>query len=341
VHEWLEYTGTTAISRDYLELLSNGPGELARRPLSVAAFEIKLRAVASKRLPRVLISRAATPLGNGSVEARLLEKSDHGVFDFDDAIMLPSTSRLANMLVAAEVKAIRMVTSADQVVAGNEWLAEWASKHAKNVIVIPSCVDTGKYTAKSSFRLEGAPRMVWVGSQATEKYLESITPALEVVHRETRATLTVISSLQPSRLDSLPFVNRIQWSPQEQLKLSAFDLALSPLSPGVWENGKCGYKAIQYAASGLPIVGSPIGVNAVLLPKFGALSARNHDEWVSAIMDVLAATDGDRAESGKSARMAAECEFSFAAWQSTWLREVLGEESESLNQPDGLRIEPD
>ena len=34
-----------------------------------------------------------------------------------------------------------------------------------------------------------------------------------------------------------------------------------PLPDAPWENGKCGYKLIQYMASGRPVIASAVGVN--------------------------------------------------------------------------------
>lgn len=327
VHEWLEYTRTSATSHDYLELLSNSPRNLGKRPLSVVAREIELRVLASKRLPRVLISRAATPLGNGFVEARLLQRSEYGIFDFDDAIMLPGYSVVANKIVDQKAKTIRMLTAADRVIAGNDWLANFASDYAKDVVMIPSCVNTDLYEVKSSYSIGKIPKMVWVGSHATERYLESISAALEEVHKQTRATLTVISSPQTSNLDRLPFVKRIPWSPQVQYALGAYDVALSPLSNGEWEEGKCGYKTLQYGASGLPILGSPVGVNSMLLEEFRAGSPRSHDEWVSSLLNILTASKDVRNHSGKTGRLAVERHFSFRSWRRTWLKVVMGIDS--------------
>ena len=42
-----------------------------------------------------------------------------------------------------------------------------------------------------------------------------------------------------------------------------------PLHDGVYERAKCGYKLLQYAASGVPAVGSPVGVNVSILERDG------------------------------------------------------------------------
>jgi glycosyltransferase involved in cell wall biosynthesis len=54
-----------------------------------------------------------------------------------------------------------------------------------------------------------------------------------------------------------------------------------PLIDGSWERGKCGYKLIQYMASGLPVVGSSVGVNPQIIRQgISGYLANTNEDWV-------------------------------------------------------------
>ena len=51
--------------------------------------------------------------------------------------------------------------------------------------------------------------------------------------------------------------------------------------------GKCGYKLIQYMASGLPAVASPVGANSeIVVPGVTGFLADSHFEWVNALLQL-------------------------------------------------------
>jgi glycosyltransferase involved in cell wall biosynthesis len=57
-----------------------------------------------------------------------------------------------------------------------------------------------------------------------------------------------------------------------------------PLVDHPWERGKCGYKLVQYMASGLPVVASPVGVNTELVAHgINGFLASSAAEWVDGI----------------------------------------------------------
>jgi len=60
-------------------------------------------------------------------------------------------------------------------------------------------------------------------------------------------------------------------------------VGVMPLVNDSFEKGKCGYKLIQYMACGLPIVASPIGVNAkIVMQGTNGFLAESQDEWEKA-----------------------------------------------------------
>jgi glycosyltransferase involved in cell wall biosynthesis len=57
-----------------------------------------------------------------------------------------------------------------------------------------------------------------------------------------------------------------------------------PLPDEPWARGKCGFKLIQYMASGLPVIASSVGVNKDIVDDGvnGFLSDSN-EQWVEAL----------------------------------------------------------
>ena len=51
-----------------------------------------------------------------------------------------------------------------------------------------------------------------------------------------------------------------------------------PLYDKGWEKGKCGFKLIQYMASKLPVIASPVGINSDLILNGKNIRRRKKNE---------------------------------------------------------------
>jgi glycosyltransferase involved in cell wall biosynthesis len=277
----------------------------------------------------VLIHREVSPFSSGGLAQRIARKASHSVYDFDDALAWLDVTLKEKIWSKREACAVS-VSSCDVVIAGNEVLAEWASEYSRDVRVIPTCVDHERYLNKTDYSLGEIPSMVWLGSSSTERYLELVAPALRIVHRETGARLTVISAPGAgARNEALrDFTDFIDWTPGIEFELGKYDLAISPLANGQVERGKCAYKTLQYAAAGLPIVGSPISANATALNSLGQTAAATQREWRDAICDYLRASIAERRARGQEGRKGVETGYSYAAWSQAWLRTVLPDDGQ-------------
>jgi glycosyltransferase involved in cell wall biosynthesis len=323
VYDWLDHLGVVAEVHDYRGASANRPKTLVRQPLSTLSAESATRSVEVTGR-HLLLSREATPLSGGRLEARLLRSAGHGVYDVDDALFHDTGTGMRGVLSKSSTWS-RSVAAADVVVAGNEYLADRASRTARHVVVIPSCVEPSAYPAKTSYALADPPRLVWVGSPATEAYLLGIAPSLLEVHRRVGARLRVVSAGSASLGPLDPMVDRVDWSEAGVgAAMAGSDVAIGPLTDSPYARGKCAYKLLQYAATGLPMVASPVGANAAALEAFGGLAERSASGWTEAVVGLLAAGDDVRARLGAIARRVVEEHYSFARWAATWRTTVLG-----------------
>lgn len=104
------------------------------------------------------------------------------------------------------------------------------------------------------------------------------------------------------------------WSEQSEVEeIQNFDIGIMPLDNTPWEQGKCGYKLIQYMACGKPVVGSPIGINtSIITPNVGDLATTPND-WAEALIALLNNKE-KRLQMGQQARIRAQERYSLQVW---------------------------
>lgn len=257
---------------------------------------------------RVIIQKGASPLSRGRIEQYLLHRAEIGVYDIDDGLHVLRGSPRASL-------AVRAARAADNVIVGSPLLGEWASTLSKNVIHIPTCVEPSQYPRAIA---PSRPTIVWIGSQSTVKYLRGISEPLLHTLVKYSAVLKIIG---PEDLSSIPreiqpYVQHIVWNASTfAFELSRSTLGIMPVPDLDFERFKCGYKLLQYAASGLPFVASPVGYNRDILSLFKMPSAETVDEWIDA-MDALL---GDHLSTDPDAIVAlVNDRFSYEAWLPRW-----------------------
>lgn len=325
VFEWLDRIIDPSTVTSYISAANASPSTLARHPVAVLRAERHLRQIVSSRPERLVLHREASPLSRGQLERRLLSAAEFSVYDFDDALQWDwGEGGLLRRLAPKGPKATIAVRAADRVVAGSPILAEWASAHNRDVIVIPSCVSHDAYRVKTDYTVSDPPRVVWMGSVDNESYVAAIAPALWEIHRRIGARLTLISRKEPTLGALESIIDRVPWSESTQhTALADYDLAIAPLPDEPYERGKCGYKLLQYAAAGTPIVGSPVGINERLLADFAMPAPTSDLEWTDAIVELISCpVEARRALAGGAREIVAQ-RYSYDAWLPKW-REAIG-----------------
>jgi hypothetical protein len=317
VFDWLRETGVP-VSVFCFESAPRrvGPAGLLLHP--VRAFSSHLRSASAVRrlcAARAFVYSGVSPLSAGRLEERLAT-STQLIVDLDDALFFDDSTSFRRHFIAEKCR--RMVMRADRVVAGNAYIADWATKYCKDVRIVPSCVRISDYLPKAHFDVASTPRAVWIGSPSTEQYLSGWAEPLLRHHRKSGLRLVVISSGSASLGPLDAMLDRVEWDPTSTTKLGEYDFGIMPLKDGRFERGKCGYKLLQYGASCLPTIANPVGVNEALLSGFGALAPRSPDDVEAAIDQLLGWSAFRRAEVGHRSRLFVEAGFSYSSRQSDW-----------------------
>jgi glycosyltransferase involved in cell wall biosynthesis len=101
------------------------------------------------------------------------------------------------------------------------------------------------------------------------------------------------------------------WRAETEVEdLRELDVGIMPLPDDPWTRGKCGLKALQYMALGIPAVVSPVGVNTdIVRHGMNGYLATSPDEWIEGMRRLLA--DGAlRERLGREARRTVEDRYS-------------------------------
>jgi len=329
VEQWRKYLDEHGITMDIypfadgelMEVL-HAEGSIGRKTRAIlgAAFRRLGLLKALRKYDAVVIHRAACIAGPAVLE-RLLPLWDRPViFDFDDAIYFLHTTA-ANRYVGwlkfpGKTRTLCAISS--HVIAGNQYLAEYAQRFNRNVTVIPTSIDTDRYRPGTRSSRNGTVIVGWTGSSTSQTHLEMFAPALAGMLPFDKVELRVISNRAP-RLDGVPFVWR-PWSAAKEVdELREFDIGIMPMPDEPWARGKCALKALQYMALGIPVVCSAVGTNREVVEHgVNGLLATTEAEWASGL-DSLIRNRELRMKLGSAARQTVnqrysgrECAASFA-----------------------------
>ena len=186
------------------------------------------------------------------------------VYDFDDAIYYRDDSSSSPYSSSRDHKFRRLAKISDIVIAGNNVLASHAAKFSHCVEVLPSAVPVDGVAVKNTYNGNDQIIIGWVGGGGNIHHLSAIGSVLQDLAKKYNIALHVVSNVQYD-LAGVSVVN-ISWSLEDQEEqIACFDIGVMPLPDNWWTRGKCGYKALQYMASGVPTVCSAVGSNADMI----------------------------------------------------------------------------
>ncbi|HNC29433.1 MAG TPA: glycosyltransferase family 4 protein, partial [Cyclobacteriaceae bacterium] len=98
------------------------------------------------------------------------------------------------------------------------------------------------------------------------------------------------------------------------------DIGVMPLTDDIWAKGKCGFKALQYMALGVPCVISPVGVNSEIVDNgVTGFLATTKNEWIEKL-ERLMADQKLREAMGKKGREKVEAEYSVKSNAANFLQ---------------------
>ncbi len=258
----------------------------------------------------VYILREAFPFGPPVIERLLHRRARRMIFDFDDAIHLPS-SAYDNPLDRFRdwSKPTKLIRAADIVIPGSALLADLAvaaGAEPARVRTLPTVVDAQSFKPADPPRQGPGVTIGWIGTPRNTSYLVSMMPVFRRVCAAHPDVEFVFVGAERFECSGARIAFR-DWSLEREIAdLQSFDIGIMPLPDTEATRGKCGFKLIEYMSVGIPAVASPVGANLdIVEPGSTGYLPAEEDDWVAALSTLV--SDGDaRRRMGAMGRLRVE-----------------------------------
>lgn len=168
----------------------------------------------------------------------------------------------------------------------------------------------------------------WSGSVSTHpKDLQRVGNGVSLAVEETQATFIVIGhgdQVAESLRLKKPVIDT-GWMPVQDyyMHLGRLEVGIAPLEDSPFNRGKSNLKGIEYAATGVPFVASPLPEYTRLAQKGAGVIAKRPREWFHALTELLS-NDEKRKEAAAKGREAIRknyvLEQKWHLWPEAWER---------------------
>jgi glycosyltransferase involved in cell wall biosynthesis len=270
----MEVTVRPLLTRESNEILDGlatirNPALLGLLLLRIAAAFLKRyrHVVEAWRYDVVLVQKDVLPFG---LRRLLLLGQKHVLYDFDDAIWMTHPSAGKSRLVQAAAGWYRrrcldrILGAVRGVVVDNGFLAAYARRFCPSVTEVSAPIDTALYRPAAARQPRKEKVLGWIGSPGTTYLLQELMPSLELLGLDVPLRLLNVGG-SPVHSTGIA-VENIPWSVEAELAaLHRMDAGLMPLNRLPFNEGKLGYKIVQYLAAGVPVLASDAGLNPLVV----------------------------------------------------------------------------
>ncbi len=226
---------------------------------------------------------------------------------------------------------------ADVIIVGSPFLKEFVNEENRGKVILLPTTDgdmhhllTEEIEDARFNELDSNIKIIWVGTFSTLHYVGRICAALEkaggrLSKENKKLHFTVVcDKVLDYNPNHFELVN-INWEKQTAIdQMLHSHIGIMPLEDNESTRGKCGFKLIQYLSVGLPIVGSTIGMNQLIINDtigFG-VKELDIDAWADAIIKISSDVEKWRSLSNNAFKEW-KTKYSFSANYEKWKNEIL------------------
>lgn len=286
--------------------------------------------IRSNQYDILFVQREAFMTGSSFFEKRFSKSTAKLVFDFDDSIWLLDTSNANKMWawMKSAKKTGQIISVADVIFAGNNYLSDYAKQFNNNVKIIPTTIDTKLFQRKTDYSNSEKICIGWSGSLTTIKHFEAALPYLKQIKKKYGDNVFFKVMGDDTYYNKELDIKGIPWASNSEVDvLSSFDIGIMPLPDDQWVKGKCGLKGLSYMALEVPTIMSAVGVNPdIIADGVNGFLASTDEEWMDRLSQLIESFELRRTI-GKKGRETVEKYYSYGSQKNNYLNafnELLG-----------------
>ncbi|MEN4041078.1 MAG: glycosyltransferase family 4 protein [Anaerolineaceae bacterium] len=261
----------------------------------------------------ILLHKEAFPFGPPWIEMILQSRQPRIIYDMDDSFWThPPQLKQIGRLLRDPHRIEKMIRLSRHVLAGNQFLADYAVQYNPAVTIFPTVLDTRRYSLREE-KPDGKVTIGWVGRWSSSAYIETLRNVFILLsQRYPMICFHFVGADERHSFDGIRY-EIIPWRLETEIEdIAAFDIGIMPLADDTYSQGKCGFKLLQYMALGIPAVASSVGVNQTIIQdEVNGFLASTEQEWIDKLT-LLISEHLLRRQIGFEARKTVECHYSLS-----------------------------